>query len=69
MEFETHEDELARLRREQSKTREDQIFGGLSLEEWDRYEIKEERIRQLELKVARTRLGPASFSIPRRSFF
>jgi hypothetical protein len=69
MEFETHEDELSRLRREQSKTREDQVFGGLSPEEWDSYEIKEERIRQLELKVARTRRSPAGFSIARRSFF
>jgi hypothetical protein len=68
MEFETHEDELSRLRREQSKTREDQVFGGLSPQEWDRYEVKEERIRELQFKASRTKLGPASFTIPRRSF-
>jgi hypothetical protein len=69
MAFETHEDELSRLRREQSKTREDQVFGGLSPDEWDRYEVKEERIRELQLKMSRPKLGPASFSTPRRSFF
>jgi hypothetical protein len=53
MKSETPEAEVARLRREQSKTRQDQIFGGLSSEEWSAYEHKEKRIRELEFQLSR----------------
>ena len=53
MKSETAEAELARLRKEQSRTRQDQIFGGLSSEEWSSYEHKEKRIRELEFHLSR----------------
>jgi len=53
MKSETAEAELARLRKEQSKARQDEIFGGLSSEEWSAYEHKEKRIRELELQLSR----------------
>jgi len=53
MKSETAESELARLRKEQIKTRQDQIFGGLSSEEWSAYEHKENRIRELEFQLSR----------------
>jgi hypothetical protein len=53
MKFETAEAEVARLRGEQSKTRQDQIFGGLSSEEWSAYERKEKRIHELEFQLSR----------------
>jgi len=53
MKSETAEAELARLRKEQIKTRQDQIFGGLSSEEWSAYEQKENRIRELEFQLSR----------------
>jgi hypothetical protein len=53
MKSETAEVELVRLRKEQSKTRQDQIFGGLSSGEWSAYEKKEGRIRELELQLSR----------------
>jgi hypothetical protein len=40
--------ELMRLRKEQNKTRRDEVFGGLSSAELAEYEGKAERIHQLE---------------------
>jgi hypothetical protein len=48
MKYATPEDELIRLRREQSKMRQDEVFGGLSPEERAAYETKENRIHELE---------------------
>jgi hypothetical protein len=39
---------LIRLRKEQSKTRRDEVFGGLSLTELAEYDGKAERIHELE---------------------
>ncbi len=43
--------ELARLRREQRKTRQDEIFGGLNAAERSAYDAKSERIHTLELEL------------------
>jgi hypothetical protein len=40
--------ELMRLRKEQNKTRRDEVFGGLSSAELAEYEGKAERIHELE---------------------
>ena len=48
MEQEKPESELARLRKEQEKTRRDEIYGGLSLAERAEYNRKAERLRALE---------------------
>lgn len=48
MKYATPEDELIRLRREQSRTRQDEVFGGLSAAERAAYDAKENRIHQLE---------------------
>ena len=45
---ETPQSELIRLRREQSKTREDEVFLGSSAAERAAYEKKEDRINELE---------------------
>jgi hypothetical protein len=42
------EDELIRLRKEQSKMRQDEVFGGLSSEEQAAYDCRENRIHELE---------------------
>jgi hypothetical protein len=42
------EDELIRLRKEQSKMRQDEVFGGLSSEEQAAYDSRENRIHELE---------------------
>ena len=51
MQSESSQTELDRLRREQRKTRQDEVFGGLSAEERLSYDIKAERIRELECEV------------------
>jgi hypothetical protein len=51
MQSESNQTELARLRREQSQTRQEEVFGGLSLEERVEYELKGDRIRQLEREL------------------
>src|SRR5438105_6867707 len=48
MKYATPENELLRLRREQSKTRQDKIFGGLSHAERAVYNTKQNRIHELE---------------------
>jgi hypothetical protein len=58
MSDETRESELIRLRREQCKTREDEVFLGLSAVERVEYEKKEERIREIECNLTqRARLS------------
>jgi hypothetical protein len=52
MKCETLESELTRLRGEQSKTREDEVFGGLSLAERAAYNTKDHRIHELESKLS-----------------
>jgi hypothetical protein len=51
MQSESNQTELARLRREQSQTRQEEVFGGLSFEERGTYELKAERIRHLEREL------------------
>ena len=51
MQSESSQVELDRLRREQSQTRQNEVFGGLSTEERVDYEIKADRIQELERKV------------------
>jgi hypothetical protein len=48
---EKHESELKRLRTEQNKTRQDEVFGGLSPAEQAEYNRKSERIHELESKI------------------
>jgi len=43
--------ELARLRREQIKTRQDEVFGGLSHAERAEYNRKAKRIHELEIEL------------------
>jgi hypothetical protein len=45
------EDELIRLRKEQSKMRQDEVFGGLSSEEQAAYDSRENRIHELERDI------------------
>jgi len=56
MQYETPESELTRLRGEQSKFREDWVFGGLSPAERAAYEENRDRIHELERRVIRPRL-------------
>jgi hypothetical protein len=48
MEDETPHDELVRLLTSQLKTRENEVFGGLSYAEQAEYDSRAERIRELE---------------------
>jgi hypothetical protein len=48
MEDETPHDELVRLLKSQLKTRENEVFGGLSYAEQAEYDSRAERIRELE---------------------
>jgi hypothetical protein len=48
MRSETHKFELERLRRQQAKTRADEVFGGLSWAERAAYDLRQCRIRELE---------------------
>ena len=50
MEHESEQVELSRLRREQAKTRHDEVFGGLTPEERFAYDRKQLRIQELELR-------------------
>jgi len=45
------ESELKRLRKEQSTTRQDEVFGGLSKAEGAEYDRKTERIYELESEI------------------
>jgi hypothetical protein len=51
MAMEKHQSKLDRLRQEQNKTRQDEVFGGLSRAERARYDIKSERIHKLESEI------------------
>jgi hypothetical protein len=55
MQSESSQTELDRLRQEQARTREDEVFGGLSGPERLAYEIKAERIRTLEQEIREIR--------------
>jgi hypothetical protein len=48
MKSETPKLELERLRRQQAKTRADEVFGGLSSAERADYDVRQDRIRELE---------------------
>lgn len=50
MEHESEQVELSRLRREQAKTRHDEVFGGLTPEERSAYDRKQLRIHELEFR-------------------
>ncbi len=52
MSDETPKSELIQLRGEQRKTREDEVFLGLSAAERVEYEEKEDRIRKIERNLA-----------------
>ena len=49
--------ELERLRRQQSETRADEVFGGLSREERSQYDLRQDRIRELEQDLSEPREG------------
>jgi hypothetical protein len=51
MAMEKRETELKRLRTEQNKTRQDEVFGGLSRAEQAEYNRKADRIHELEGKI------------------
>jgi hypothetical protein len=51
MATEKRESELERLRREQSKTRHDEVYGGLSPAEQAEYNRKSDRIHELEGEI------------------
>ena len=48
MRIETPQFELALLRKQQAKTREDEVFGGLTPAERAAYELRQDRIRELQ---------------------
>jgi hypothetical protein len=50
MQRESQETELSRLRKEQVKTLNDKIFGGLSSEEQNAYDKRQKRIHELGLR-------------------
>jgi hypothetical protein len=52
VEHESAQTELSRLRREQAKTRTDEVFGGLTPAERFSYDRKQNRIRELELRLS-----------------
>jgi hypothetical protein len=54
MKFETMELELNRLRRRQSETRYEELFGGLSRDERADYDRNELRIRELHRLLSAT---------------
>jgi hypothetical protein len=45
---ESEQDEIERIRREQTKARRDAVYGGLSSEEWAAYDKRADRMRDLE---------------------
>ena len=47
----TPQSELTRLRKDQNKARQDEVFGGLSPEERAEYNGKAERIHELESEI------------------
>lgn len=49
---ETRASELKRLRKEQEKTRRDEVFGGLSPVERAEYDVKSDRINKLEIEIS-----------------
>jgi len=51
MQSESSQAELDRLRLAQSQTRQNEVFGGLSTAERVDYEIKADRIRELEREL------------------
>jgi hypothetical protein len=51
---ETEPAELARLRKEQAKTRHDEVFGGLTPEERSAYDLKQVRICELERRLPKS---------------
>jgi hypothetical protein len=54
------ESELRRLRTEQSKTRRDEVFGGLSHAERAEYNARAERIHKLENEIQATAVAKKS---------
>ena len=48
---EKYESELKRLRSEQNKTRQDEVFGGMSTAERAKYDGKAEQIHRLESEI------------------
>jgi hypothetical protein len=52
VEHELEQVELSRLRREQAKTRHDEVFGGLTPAERSIYDTKQERIFELEHRLS-----------------
>jgi hypothetical protein len=54
------ESELTRLREEQKKAQQDEVFGGLSLAERAAYNEKTNRINALEIELAASALARKS---------
>jgi hypothetical protein len=53
VERETEEAELSRLVREQSRTRQDEVFGGLTSDERAAYDKREKRLHELRRRIFR----------------
>jgi hypothetical protein len=69
--MEKRESELKRLRAEQYKTLQDEVFGGLSPAEQAEYNRKSERIHELESKIQNTHspsLGSSALPPSRKGF-
>jgi len=52
MQYESEQAELSRLREEQAQTRHDEVFGGLTPAERRTYDIKRDRIYDLERRLS-----------------
>jgi hypothetical protein len=61
MQSESEQEELSRLRREQAETRHDEVFGGLTPAERSAYDIKQDRIRELERHLTGLDWRPTNF--------
>ncbi len=52
MRSESSQFEVERLRRQQAKTRADEVFGGLSPQERSAYDLRQDRIHELDLDLS-----------------
>jgi len=67
MNSEMMEFELGHLRDQQAKTREDEVFGGLTSKERAAYELRQGRIRELESAMSkRSETAPYFPGVSRR---
>ena len=57
------ESELKRLRVEQKKAQQDEVFGGLSLSERKEYDRRTKRINQLEIEIQASAVAKQKFAV------